>query len=60
VGYHFETIQVGFASPPPDTTAATAAACVLLAAAVGLLAAAVPAWRAGRREPRELIRVEAH
>jgi putative ABC transport system permease protein len=59
VGYHLETIRVGFAWPPIETTAAAAVACILLAAGVGLLGAAVPAWHAGRQEPYELIRGEA-
>jgi putative ABC transport system permease protein len=59
VGYYFETVRVRFAWPSPGTMAAIAALCVLLAAAVGLLGVAVPAWRAGRREPHELIRGEA-
>jgi putative ABC transport system permease protein len=59
VGYYFETVQVRFAWPSPGTMAAVAVGCVLLAAGVGLLGVAVPAWRAGRREPHELIRGEA-
>jgi putative ABC transport system permease protein len=59
VGYYPATIRVGFARPPSNTTCATAVACVPLTAAVGLLSAVVPAWRAGRREPHELIRGEA-
>jgi putative ABC transport system permease protein len=59
VGYYFETVRVRFAWPSPGTMAALAVSCVLLAAGVGLLGVAVPAWRAGRREPHELIRGEA-
>jgi putative ABC transport system permease protein len=59
VGYYFETVRVRFAWPSPGTMAAIAVGCVLLAAGVGLLGVAVPAWRAGRREPHELIRGEA-
>ena len=58
-GYYFETVRVRFAWPSPGTMAAIAVGCVLLAAGVGLLGVAVPAWRAGRREPHELIRGEA-
>lgn len=58
VGYYLETIRVALVWPSLDTTALTATACVLLSAAVGLLGAAVPAWRAARREPYELIRGE--
>src|SRR5262249_26976326 len=59
VGYYLETVRVGFAWPSPGTTSVIAIGCVLLAAGVGLLGVAVPAWRAGRREPYELIRGEA-
>ena len=58
-GYYFETVRVRFAWPSPGTMAAIAVGCVLLAAGVGLLGVAVPAWRAGLREPHELIRGEA-
>jgi putative ABC transport system permease protein len=59
LGYYFETVHVRFTWPSPGMTAAIAVVCVLLAAGVGLLGVAVPAWRAGRREPHELIRGEA-
>jgi putative ABC transport system permease protein len=59
VGYYFEVVRVRFAWPSPGTMAAIAGGCVLLAAGVGLLGVAIPAWRAGRREPYELIRGEA-
>jgi putative ABC transport system permease protein len=60
VGYYFETVRVRFAWPSPGAMAAIAGGCVLLASAVGLLGVAIPAWRAGRREPYELIRSEAY
>jgi putative ABC transport system permease protein len=59
LGYYFETVRVRFAWPSPGMMAAIAVGCVLLAAGVGLLGVALPAWRAGRREPHELIRGEA-
>jgi putative ABC transport system permease protein len=59
VGYYFETARVRFAWPSYGTTAAIAVGCVLLAAGVGLLGVAVPAWRAARRAPYELIHGEA-
>jgi len=59
LGYHLEVMRVNFVWPSLGTTAAIAVSCVLAAAAVGLLGAAVPAWRAGRREPYDLIRGEA-
>lgn len=59
LGFRFDVMRVNFVWPTIGTTAGIAASCVLLAAAVGLLGAAVPAWRVGRREPYELIRGEA-
>jgi putative ABC transport system permease protein len=58
VGYALETAGVRFIWPAPATIAAIAVACVLLSAGIGLLGAALPAWRAGRREPYGLIRGE--
>jgi putative ABC transport system permease protein len=60
VGYSFEMARVRFIWPPTTTIAANAVGCVLLAAGIGLLGAAIPAWRAGRREPYGLIRGEAY
>jgi putative ABC transport system permease protein len=59
VGYAFEMARVSFVWPTPALIAAIAVGCVLLSAGIGLLGAAVPAWRAGRREPYALIRGEA-
>jgi putative ABC transport system permease protein len=59
LGYRLEVLQVSFVWPTMGTTALIAACCVLSAAAIGLLGAAVPAWRAGRRDPYDLIRREA-
>jgi putative ABC transport system permease protein len=58
-GYYFEMHRVPFNWPSPVTMGWIAVACVLFAAALGILGAAIPAWRAGRREPYELIRGEA-
>jgi len=60
VGYAFEMARVRFVWPPPAMIAAIAVGCVLLSAGIGLLGAAVPAWRAGRREPYGLIRGEVY
>jgi len=60
VGYAFEMARVRFVWPPPTIIATIAVGCVLLAAGIGLLGAAVPAWRAGRREPYGLIRGEVY
>jgi putative ABC transport system permease protein len=58
VGYSFEIARVRFVWPPPAMIAAIAVGCVLLSAGIGLVGAAVPAWRAGQREPYGLIRGE--
>jgi putative ABC transport system permease protein len=58
VGYALELAGVRFVWPPSTMIAAIAVGCVLLSAAIGLFGAAVPAWRAGRREPYELMRGE--
>jgi putative ABC transport system permease protein len=60
VGYAFEMARIRFVWPSPAMIAATAVGCVLLSAGIGLLGAAIPAWRAGRREPYGLIRGEAY
>lgn len=57
LGYYFETIGVPFLWPSPLAIALYALGCGLVAACVGLLAAAVPAGRASRREPYELVRM---
>jgi putative ABC transport system permease protein len=58
VGYALEMARVRFVWPPPAMIAAIAVVCVLLSAGIGLLGAAIPAWRAGRREPYGLIQGE--
>jgi putative ABC transport system permease protein len=58
VGYAFEMARVRFVWPPLASIAAIAVCCVLLSAGIGLVGAAFPAWRAGRREPYGLIRGE--
>jgi putative ABC transport system permease protein len=60
VGYAFEMSRVRFVWPEPTMIAAIALGCALLSTAIGLLGAAVPAWRAGRREPYGLIRGEVN
>jgi putative ABC transport system permease protein len=56
LGHRLEELGVPLAWPPPGAVIAAAAGCVLLAALVGVLGAAVPAWRAARREPDVLVR----
>jgi putative ABC transport system permease protein len=54
--YHFEWLDVPFLWPTLGMMLAAAVGCVLLAAAVGVLGALLPASRAARRDPFELIR----
>ena len=45
VGYALEMARVRFVWPPPAMFITIAAGCVLISAAIGLLGAAIPAWR---------------
>jgi putative ABC transport system permease protein len=56
LGYYLETVDVPVLWPAPGVVALTALGCGLLATCVGLVGAAVPAWRASRQEPYELVR----
>jgi putative ABC transport system permease protein len=56
LGYWFETVGAPFLWPAARVLALYALGCVLLALSVGLLGAIVPAWRASRQEPYELVR----
>jgi len=56
LGYYFETVDVPVLWPAPGVVALTALGCGLVATCVGLVGAAVPAWRASRQEPYELVR----
>ena len=56
LGHYFETVGVPFLWPPIAVLAAYAVGCAVLAAGVGLVGAAVPAWRASREDPYELVR----
>lgn len=56
--FHFEIINVPFVWPTVGSTLLAAVGCVLLAALVGVLGALYPAWRTGRQEPYDLIRLE--
>ena len=58
LGYYLASRQVPFLLPPVGDLAVTALLSVLLCCAVGLAGAFLPAWRAGRREPYELVRGE--
>lgn len=58
LGYYFESIDVPFVWPSAGGMAVDAALCVALAVAIGLIGAVLPAWRAGSREPYELVRAE--
>jgi putative ABC transport system permease protein len=58
LGHAFESQQIPFLLPGISELVATGLVSVLLCCAVGLAGALLPAWRAGRREPYELIRGE--
>jgi putative ABC transport system permease protein len=54
----FEGALVPFALPPVSHLIVSGLVSVLLCCAVGVAGALLPAWRAGRREPYELVRGE--
>ena len=58
LGFQFERRQVPFALPAPAELAVMGAVSVLSCCAAGLLGAVLPAWRAGRRDPYDLVRGE--
>jgi putative ABC transport system permease protein len=58
LGYYLATYQVPFALPPLRDLVGTGLVSAVLCCAVGLAGALLPAWRAGRREPYELVRGE--
>ncbi len=56
--YYFKTVNVAFAWPSWTFIAVLAAACAAWSALVGLIGAFVPASRAGRCDPYDLIQSE--
>jgi putative ABC transport system permease protein len=58
LGFYFDIIGVPFTWPPVAVLQAGALAALLFAAILGLLGAALPAWRARRMAPYALIRSE--
>jgi putative ABC transport system permease protein len=56
--YYLESLGIPFVWLSTATTSLVAIACVLLASLIGAAGALVPAWRASRREPFDLIRSE--
>lgn len=58
LGYYFEGYQVPFVLPALSDLTMTGLVSILLCCAVGVLGALLPAWRAGRCEPYELVRGE--
>lgn len=56
--HHLGEMGIPFLWLDGPSTVVVAALCVLGAALVGIIGAAVPAWRLGRRETYELIRKE--
>ena len=60
LGYYLATVGVPVVWPALPTLGLHAAGCVLLAAAIGLVGAAVPAWRSSGQEPYLLVRAEGN
>jgi len=56
--YYLESLGIPFVWLGAVTTSLIAIACILLATLIGAAGALVPAWRASRREPYDLIRSE--
>jgi putative ABC transport system permease protein len=56
LGHAFEQLAVPFVWPGPAALAGSVVAALALATAVGPAGALVPAWRAIRRDPDELLR----
>jgi putative ABC transport system permease protein len=56
--YYLESLGIPFVWLDAATTGLIAIACILLATLIGAAGAFVPAWRASRREPYDLIRSE--
>jgi len=60
LGFYLESVNVPLVRPAPVVIGLYALGGVVLASCVGLLGALVPAWRASRQEPYELVRTEGH
>ncbi len=60
LGYYFASVNVPLLWPSDTSLVLYAAGCMLLAATLGVLGAAIPAWRASRQEPYRLVRAEGH
>jgi putative ABC transport system permease protein len=58
LGYSFESAHVPFTLPSAPGLVVSGLVSVALCSGVGLVGALLPAWRAGRREPYELVRGE--
>jgi putative ABC transport system permease protein len=56
--YHLESLGIPFVWLSTATTGLIAIACILLATLIGAAGALIPAWRASRQEPYDLIRSE--
>jgi putative ABC transport system permease protein len=56
--YYLQNLGIPFVWLDTAATGFIAIACILLAAVIGAIGALVPAWRASRAEPYELIRSE--
>ena len=60
LGFYLESVNVPLVRPTPAVIGLYALGVVVLASCIGLLGALVPAWRASRQEPYELVRTEGH
>jgi putative ABC transport system permease protein len=58
--YNFEWLEVPFLWPTASEMTQVSLVCLVLAAGVGLLGAVLPAWRASRQDPFELVRAGDH
>jgi len=56
--YYLQSLGIPFVWLSAGRIALIAIACIVLASLIGAVGALVPAWRAGRREPYDLIRSE--
>lgn len=56
--FHLEWADIPFLWPSLGQIALDALSCLVLASAIGVFGAVVPAWRAVRRDPSDLVRTE--
>jgi putative ABC transport system permease protein len=56
--YYLQTVHVEFHWPELNTIGIAAAVCVAATVAIGVIAAALPSWRASAEEPYRLLQAE--